>query len=232
MAKKPILSVKNLVKTYGSGKAEIKAVNGISFDISEQEFVALSGPSGSGKSTAFHQISLLDNPSSGKIFLCGEDVLKLTEEEKSDFRLKKIGYVFQHYELLPELNALENICLPLIVEKGFTNEVIKKGEEVLKEMDMIDRKNHYPSELSGGEKQRIAIARAIVKEPDIVLADEPTANLDSLAGERIMNTLRDLNKNKKITIFVINHETHFEKYFQRIIRLKDGKIVNDERKKK
>jgi putative ABC transport system ATP-binding protein len=224
MDKKIILSVKNLVRTYGEGRAKTEAVKGISFEVKKGEFIALSGPSGSGKSTTFHQISLLDNPTSGIINFCGQNIIKLNEDNKSNFRLKKIGYVFQHYELLPELTAIENIYLPLMVDKGITTEIKQRAEKILNEMNLLERKDHYPSELSGGEQQRIAIARALIKEPEIILADEPTANLDSLAGRRIMETLKELNEKKEITIFVINHERGFEKYFDRVIRLKDGKI--------
>lgn len=224
MDKKIILSVKNLVKTYGSGRAKTFAVKGISFEIGSGEFVALSGHSGSGKSTTFHQISLLDTPTSGVITFSGRNVVKLNEGQKSDFRLNKIGYIFQHYELLPELTALENICLPLMVKDGYTKEIKLRAEKILNHLDMIERKGHYPGELSGGEQQRIAIARALIKRPEIILADEPTANLDSLASEKIMKTLQALNRKKGITIFVINHERQFEKYFDKIIRLKDGKI--------
>ncbi|MBU0894534.1 MAG: ATP-binding cassette domain-containing protein [Nanoarchaeota archaeon] len=142
------------------------------------------GPSGSGKSTTFHQISLLDNPTSGKIKISGKDIIKLDDNEKSDFRLKKIGYIFQHYELLPELTAIENIYLPLMVERGNLNEIKEQAEKILNEMGLIKRKDHYLSELSGGEQQRISIARALVKEPELILADEPTANLDSVAGKK------------------------------------------------
>jgi putative ABC transport system ATP-binding protein len=230
MVKKIILSVKSLVRTYGEGRAKTEAVKGISFDVEEGEFVALSGPSGSGKSTTFHQIALLDKPTSGIISFSGHNILNLGEDEKSDFRLKKIGYVFQHYELLPELTAIENIFLLLMVDCGITKEIKQKSEKILKEMGLLERKNHYPSELSGGEQQRIAIARALIKEPEIILADEPTANLDSLAGIKIMETLKELNKKKGITIFVINHERAFEKYFDRIIRLKDGKVERIDKK--
>jgi putative ABC transport system ATP-binding protein len=227
MGSEIVLSVKNLVKTYGKGSAKTEAVKDVSFEIRDGEFVALSGPSGSGKSTTFHQISLLDKPTSGEIRFCGESILQMSEEQKSDFRLKKIGYVFQHYELLPELTALENIYLPLMIEKGNSEEIVTRGKEVLEAMGLLNRMNHYPSELSGGEQQRIAIARALVKEPEIILADEPTANLDSLAGENVMKILKQLNKKRGITIFVINHEKAFEKYFDRIITLKDGEVESD-----
>jgi len=224
MAKKIILSVKNLVKTYVSGKVKTMAVKGISFDIKEGEFVALSGPSGSGKSTTFHQIAILDNPTSGIIKIGDYDLTRISDEQKAYIRLKKIGYVFQNYGLLPELTALENIYLPLMVEEGNNKKIIKIAENVLEEVGLLDRKNHYPSELSGGEQQRISIARAIAKNPDLILADEPTANLDSLAGKKIMELLRELNKKMGITVFIINHERDFEKYFDRIIRIRDGLI--------
>jgi putative ABC transport system ATP-binding protein len=230
MAKKTILSVKNLVRTYGVGRAKTEAVKGISFNVEEGEFVALSGPSGSGKSTTFHQIALLDNPTSGTITFGEKNIINLDEDSKSDFRLKKIGYIFQHYELLPELTAIENIYLPLMVNGGITPEVRQKAEKILRDMSLLERKDHYPAELSGGEQQRIAIARALIKEPEIILADEPTANLDSLAGIKIMETLKELNKKKGITIFVINHERAFEKYFDRIILLKDGRIERIDKK--
>jgi putative ABC transport system ATP-binding protein len=230
MDKKIILSVKNLKRTYGEGRSKTEALKGISFDVKEGEFIALSGPSGSGKSTTFHQISLLDKPTSGIIYFFGKNITNLEEDKKSDFRLKKIGYVFQHYELLPELTALENIFLPLMVDCGITKEIKQKAEKILSEMGLLERKNHCPSELSGGEQQRIAIARALIKEPKIILADEPTANLDSVAGIKIMETLKELNKKKGITIFVINHEKAFEKYFDRIIRLKDGKVERIDKK--
>jgi len=232
MVKKVVLSVKNLVRTYGEGDAVTMAVKGISFDICEGELVALSGPSGSGKSTTFHQISLLDEPTSGKIKVCGEDVMDLSEDEKSDFRLNRIGYVFQHYELLPEMTALENVCLPLMVEKGRTRAVLDRAEFVLNEMGLLGRKNHYPNELSGGEQQRVSIARAIVNEPNIILADEPTANLDSVASKMVMEILRNLSRKKKITVFIISHEKEFERYFDRVIRMRDGEIEKIDKRRR
>jgi ABC-type lipoprotein export system ATPase subunit len=225
MDKKIILSVKNLWKIYGKGDAKTEAVKGVSFDVEKGEFVSLSGPSGSGKSTTFHIIALLDNPTSGSIKIGEKNILDLSEKEKSEFRLKKIGYIFQHYELLPELTALENVSLPLMVERGYSNEVKQKAKNLLEYMGLGERLTHYPGELSGGEKQRVAIARALINDPEIVLADEPTANLDSLSGDKIMNLLRELNKRKGITIFVINHEREYEKIFDRNIKIKDGRII-------
>lgn len=230
MARKVVLSVKDLVKTYGEGKAATRAVRGVSFDIGKGEFVALAGPSGSGKSTTFHQIALLDVPTSGSIKFSGRDIVNLNMDESSNFRLSKVGYVFQHYELLPEMTAIENVCLPLMVEKGNVKAIRDRAEVMLGEMDLTQRKDHYPSELSGGEQQRIAIARALVNDPEIILADEPTANLDSVSSKKIMMILKSLSRKKGITVFVINHEREFEKYFDRIIRMKDGRLERIDKK--
>ncbi len=225
--KSVIMRIRDLERIYGEGRARTRALKGVSFDIYKGEFVALSGPSGSGKSTAFHQISLLDKPTSGKIWINGISVLDLSDDDKTKFRLEQIGYVFQHYELLPELTAFENVCLPLMVSSLSYKEIKEKAEEVLKDMGLYDRKDHYPSEMSGGEQQRVSIARALVKSPKIILADEPTANLDSVSGKNVMKILQNLSRKKKITVFVINHERSFEKYFDRIIILKDGLLVDD-----
>ncbi len=231
MDKKHILSIKNLKRTYGEGDAKTRALKGISVNIKKGEFLALSGYSGSGKSTTFHQISLLDIPTNGKIYFKDKNILELSEEEKSNFRLTKVGYIFQHYELLPEMTALENISLPLMVEQGNTKQTKNRAREVLDQVGLLKRQNHYPSELSGGEQQRISIARALVNNPEIILADEPTANLDSVTGDNIMKILKDLNRKQKITIFIINHKDSYEKHFDRIIRLKDGRIEKIDSKK-
>lgn len=227
--KTPILSVKNLVKTYSDGKNKTFAVRGVSFDLFEGDFASLSGPSGSGKSTILYQLGLLDKPTSGKITISGFDILNLNERQKAYFRLAKVGYVFQQYELLPELTALENVYLPVMAKLDEKN-YIEKSKEILGLLGLSERINHYPNELSGGEQQRVAIARALVRDPDIILADEPTANLDSVSGENIMQVLKDLNKKYKKTILVVNHEKEFEKYFDKIIRIKDGQIVRIEKK--
>lgn len=185
----------------------------------------MSGPSGSGKSTTFHQISLLDKPTTGKIIIDGEEVTKLSEKEKTKFRLNKIGYVFQDYQLLPEMTALENVELPLMVNRPDKEEIEKRAEKILDQLGLLERGHHYPSELSGGEKQRVSIARALINNPDIILADEPTANLDSKASKNVMDIFKKLNKKQDKTIFMVNHETGFEDYFERVIRLKDGEII-------
>lgn len=230
MVKEKVLSVKNLWKVYGKGRGRNEAVKDISFDIFKEEFVALAGPSGSGKSTTFHQIALLDKPSSGDIEIKNQETTKLREEKKAEFRLDKIGYVFQNHQLLPELNAIENVVLPLMVREKDKTKLNKKGEEILKELGLSDRKNHLPSELSGGEKQRVAIGRALANNPDIILADEPTANLDSVASKNVMDIFKKLNRKQGITVFIVNHEKEFENYFDRVIRLRDGKIEEIDKK--
>jgi len=228
---KKIIKVQGLVKTYRKNKVKTFAVKGIDFEVDEGDFVALMGPSGSGKSTTLHQIGLLDRPTEGTVTIDGKDVSQLNEEQRTLFRLEKIGFVFQQYELIPELTALENVYLPLMVSNGLDKKSLNLAKQLLIEMDLGERINHYPKELSGGEQQRVSIARALVKSPKIILADEPTANLDSTAGNKIMSILKLLNKKYKITVIVVNHEREFEKYFEKIVRIKDGKIVKIEKKR-
>jgi putative ABC transport system ATP-binding protein len=189
------------------------------------------GPSGSGKSTTLYQLGLLDEPTSGQIIIDGKDVSKLSEEERGLFRLDKIGYIFQNYELLSELTALENVYLP-VMESISKEEYIKRANEILNDLGLEDRKDHYSGELSGGEQQRVSIARALIKNPKIILADEPTANLDSVSGKQILELLKFLNKKYNKTILVVNHEEDFRKYFHKIITLKDGKLLKIEKKRK
>lgn len=226
--RKSIVMVKNLVKTYKKGKVLTPAVRGVSFELLEGDFVALTGPTGSGKSTILHQLGLLDKPTEGIIKIDGSDVNKLKESEKSEFRLNKIGLVFQRYELLTDMTALEDVSLPLAASTGFTEHNLAQAKRILEELGLGERLNHYPAELSGGEQQRVAIARAIIKNPKLILADEPTANLDSIAGKKIIELMRSLNKKYKITFLVVTHEREFEKYFDKVIRIKDGQITKIE----
>ena len=226
---KPIVTVKGLVKTYKRGKITTPAVRGVSFEIHEGDFIALTGPTGSGKSTILHQIGLLDKPTEGTIIIEGKDTGLLKEKQKSNFRLNRIGFVFQRYELLPELTALENVFLPLVVSQGFSQKCKDAARKILTELGLGERVDHYPYEMSGGEQQRVSIARAIIKNPKLILADEPTANLDSVTGKKIIEIMRTLNKKYKITFLVVTHETEFEKYFDKVIRLKDGQIVKIEK---
>jgi putative ABC transport system ATP-binding protein len=222
---KKMIKVSNLVKTYKKGKVKTHAVRGVSFEINEGDFVALMGPSGSGKSTILHQIGLLDKPTEGEVIIDGKDVIHLSDRKKTKFRLEKIGFVFQHYELIPELTAFENVYLPLMANQGSNKKLEQQVRELLTDLGLKERMKHYPSELSGGEQQRVSIARALINNPKLILADEPTANLDSEAGNKIMSLLRKLNQKYKITILVVNHEKDFERYFGKIIRIRDGVIV-------
>lgn len=220
-----IIEVKNLRKTY-EGKVPTHALKNINFGIKKGEFVALMGRSGSGKSTLLHQLGLLDTPTSGEIYIGGVDLVSLSESQKTEFRLRKLGYVFQSYALLPELTALESVFLPLMLSGMKKNEYIKKASDLLEKVGLKDRSNHFPKEMSGGEQQRVAIARALVNDPMILFADEPTANLDSASSLVVLQLFRDLNKNIGQTIIMVTHEPEDKKYVDRVIWLKDG-IIQD-----
>jgi len=216
-----IIEVKNLKKTY-EGEVPTHALKDISFGIEKGEFVALMGRSGSGKSTLLHQLGLLDTPTSGEIVIGGEDIVSLTEKKKSNFRLDKLGYVFQSYALLPELTALESVYLPLMLSNVDKDVYLKKAAEMLDKVGLGDRIHHLPREMSGGEQQRVAIARALVNDPMILFADEPTANLDSESSKVVLELFRNLNKDIGQTIIMVTHEPDDEQYVDRVIWLKDG----------
>jgi putative ABC transport system ATP-binding protein len=228
MAKDYILKTKELVKTYGiDGPSPVQALKGINLELKKGEFVALMGRSGSGKSTFLHQIALLDNPTSGYIEINGVDVAKLSEEKRAEFRLNVLGYVFQDYALIPELNLYENIALPMIalgVKKSKYNSLVL---DIIKRVGLHNRENNLPSELSGGEQQRVSIARAIVNKPDILFADEPTANLDSEAAAVVLGIMRELVDKYGQTIIMVTHEPDDKEYVDRVIWLKDGKLQSD-----
>ncbi|MCK9439243.1 MAG: ABC transporter ATP-binding protein [Patescibacteria group bacterium] len=221
-----IIEVKKLKKTY-EGKVPTHALKDVSFGIKKGEFVALMGRSGSGKSTLLHQLGLLDAPSSGEIIIDGINVVGFTEKQKTEFRLKKLGYVFQSYALLPELTALESVYLPLMLSGISRNEYIKKATKMLEKVGLGERINHLPKEMSGGEQQRVAIARALVNDPAILFADEPTANLDSESSETILKLFKKLNKDIGQTIIMVTHELDDKKHVDRVIWLKDGIISSE-----
>ena len=227
MKRKVKIEVVNLKKYYTLGKTIVKALNGVSFKVYEGEFIGIMGPSGSGKSTLLYQIGLLDFPTEGKVIIDGVDTSRMDEKTRCEFRLKKLGFVFQQYRLMPELTALENVILPLIMQGVEYEKAVKRGMEILERVGLKKRAHHYPSELSGGEQQRVSIARAIVNDPSILLADEPTANLDTVSGTRIMELFKELNEKHGQTIVMVSHEPEHEKYFSRIIYIKDGVIVNE-----
>ncbi len=225
-----IITVKNLTKTFVNGKIETHVLKGIDLTVREGEFLAIMGKSGAGKSTLMYQMSLLDEPTTGELIVDGLDVLKLTNKEKTKFRLDKLGYVFQDYALMPELTASENIMVPIIMKGFSTEDAKKKASAALAEVGLAGKEENRPSQLSGGEQQRVSIARAIAEDPKILFADEPTANLDTASGEHIIEVLRDLNK-KGQTIVMVTHEKEYTLYCDRIVHLADGKIVREEKLK-
>lgn len=218
-----MITVENLRKTY-QGVVPTHALNGVSFEIQTGEFVAIMGRSGSGKSTLLHQLGLLDIPSQGRVIVDGIDVLKLPDTGKTSFRLKNLGYVFQEYALIAELSALENVYLPALVLGNKHDLYKKRAEEILEFVGLKARLHHYPHELSGGEQQRVAVARALINKPKILFADEPTANLDTNSSKLILELFKNLNKEFGQTIIMITHESEDKKYADKTIWLKDGQI--------
>jgi len=218
-----MISVKNLHKTYGHGSAATHALKGINLDIADGEFVAIMGRSGSGKSTLLHMLGLLDVPTSGDILIDQKSVLKLSEGEKARFRLEKLGYVFQEYSLLPEMTILENVYIPAVClggEHGYR----KRASELLEIVGLRERLKHYPNEVSGGEQQRAAIARALINRPKILFADEPTASLDITSARVVLELFKKLNREMGQTIVMVTHEPEDEKHVNRVIWLKDGLV--------
>jgi putative ABC transport system ATP-binding protein len=219
-----LLEAKGLKKTYRMGKVLVPALQGITFDVAEAEFVAVFGPSGSGKSTLLHVLGGLDRPDEGEVSVDGISFSTLNDNALAEVRLRKIGFVFQFFNLLPRLTALRNVELPLTLADLPEKESIKKAEETLKLVGLEDRMNHRPSEMSGGEQQRIAIARALINDPKIVLADEPTGNLDTTTGGEIVQLMKRLNKEKGQTFVVVTHDPAIAETADQIIYLRDGMI--------
>lgn len=222
-----MLKIKNLSKIFRTEEIETVALNNISFEIKEGEFVAVMGPSGCGKSTLLNILGLLDNPSSGTYELLNKEVGSLKEKNRTQYRKGNIGFIFQSFNLIDELNVFENVELPLRYMKIKASERKKRVDELLKRMNIAHRANHFPQQLSGGQQQRVAIARAIVAKPKLILADEPTGNLDSKNGKEVMTILTELNK-EGTTIIMVTHSEHDAAYSHRIIHLFDGKIISEE----
>ena len=223
-----LMEVRDLSRVYTMGEVTVTALKNISFDIkqSEQaEFVAVMGKSGSGKSTLLHLLGLLDSPTYGQINSKGVNLLDLSESQKARFRLERFGYVFQEYALLPELTALENVYLPAMALGKKKEEYIKAAKEVLEQVGLGKRLHHRPREMSGGEQQRVAIARALINKPNILFADEPTANLDSTSSKQILELFQRLNREIGLTILMVTHEPDDKKYVSRVIWLKDGELA-------
>ena len=221
-----MIAVRSLVKTIRNGAHEVQIIRDISFDVPSQQFVAVMGPSGSGKSTLLGLIAGLDAPTSGIILIDGEDITKLGEDELAQLRGKKLGFVFQSYHLIPTLTALENVTLPMEFS-GITNGASLRAEYLLESVGLIDRRDHYPAQLSGGEQQRVALARAFMMKPSVLLADEPTGNLDSGNGRHVLELLVRLNKEEGTTLVLVTHDELLASHAERRIVLRDGRIVED-----
>ncbi len=219
----PLIKLEHVWKIYGEGEARVDALRGLNLDVKQGEFVAVLGPSGSGKSTAMHMLGVLDIPSKGRMLLDGKDVSYFNENELATIRGQKIGFVFQSFNLISTLSALENVALPLLFQRVPRKEALARATQLLERVGLGKRLGHRPSQLSGGEQQRVAIARALVNDPPIILADEPTGNLDSKNSAAIMSLLRDLHKEGK-TIIYITHDQSLARFADRVVHIADGKI--------
>lgn len=224
-----MIKTNNLTKVYATDEVETTALDKISLNIEKGEFVSIMGPSGCGKSTLLNIFGLLDTPSSGEYNLLGDDLSDFSEKKRAHIRKGNIGFVFQSFNLIDELTVFENVELPLLYLKIPSTERKKRTENILEQMKIIARRNHYPQQLSGGQQQRVAVARAVVAEPKVILADEPTGNLDSAHGIEVMRILEDLNKNGT-TIVMVTHSPTYAEYTDRIIRLFDGQIITENAK--
>jgi putative ABC transport system ATP-binding protein len=224
----PVISVRNLVKTYIVGEVEVRALRGVNLEVQAGEFLAVTGPSGSGKSTFMHIIGCLDRPTSGQYFLDGNDVSRMSKDALADVRNTKIGFVFQGFNLLSRTTALDNVELPLLYRGGLkTAERHQRALRALEAVGLKDRADHHPNQLSGGQQQRVAIARALINEPSILLADEPTGNLDTKTSIEVMGIFQQLNRERNITVVLITHEHDIAEYGTRTASFRDGVVVKD-----
>jgi putative ABC transport system ATP-binding protein len=223
---KPLIKITNIKRDFALGNEIVYVLKGIDLEIKKGEYVALMGPSGSGKSTLMNLLGCLDTPTSGSYILNGKDVSQMLDDELADIRNKEIGFIFQTFNLLPRTTALDNVALPMIYAGHSKSERNARATEVLKQVNLADRMDHQPNQLSGGQRQRVAIARALVNKPSIILADEPTGNLDSKTSEEIMALLEEIHQNGN-TIIVVTHEEDIAAHAKRIIRMRDGMIESD-----
>ena len=220
-----ILKVENLTKVYGKGEAKVTALDNVSFTVNKGEYVAIVGASGSGKSTLLHLIGGVDRPTSGTVYIDGKDIYKFNDDELAIFRRRQVGLIYQFYNLIPILNVEENITLPLSLDNRDVNK--KKLDDLIKLLGLSDRRNHLPNELSGGQQQRTSIGRAMITSPAIILADEPTGNLDSKSSDEIVELLKKSNRDYNQTIVMITHNMDIAKEADRIIKIEDGKVVKE-----
>ena len=224
--KMEILKVENLTKVYGKGENEVRALNGVSFSVEKGDFVAIIGPSGSGKSTLLHTLGGVDRPTGGKVLVNGQDVYSRSDEQIAVFRRREVGLIYQFYNLIPVLNVVENISLPVLLDGRNVNR--DRLRELIRELDLVGREKHLPNQLSGGQQQRVSIGRALMNSPSIVLADEPTGNLDSKNSHEIVELLKRMNREYNQTLIMITHDESIALQARRIIAIEDGKIVRDE----
>ncbi len=222
---KNIIEATNIHRTFESGDIVTHVLKGIDISVAEGEFIAIMGKSGAGKSTLMYQLSVLDRPTEGTLLVDGISMQELDEKEQTEFRLKTLGYVFQDYALVPDLNSRENIMIPLVMRGMAWEEAIAAADQVLEDVGLVGKSLNLPAQLSGGEQQRVSIARAVAGKPKIIFADEPTANLDSISGEAVIDLLGSLHRRGQ-TIVMVTHEEEYTKYCDRIINMEDGKIVN------
>jgi putative ABC transport system ATP-binding protein len=225
-----VISVRDLVKTYVVGEVTVRALRGVDMDVEAGEFVAVTGPSGSGKSTLMHILGCLDRPTSGQYFLDGKDVSRMSKDELAAVRNRKIGFVFQGFNLLSRTTALDNVELPLLYNGGSKMKIAERHKRAMAALEAVglgERQHHYPNQLSGGQQQRVAIARALINQPSIILADEPTGNLDTRTSIEVMGIFQRLNVERGITIILITHEMDIAEYGTRLVRFRDGKIQVD-----
>ena len=223
-----IVNAINVGKVYRVGEVEVSALKNVSISIARGEFVAVFGPSGSGKTTLLNVIGGLDRPTSGKIYVDGEDIVKISERKLSRFRARKVGFVFQFFNLIPTFTALENVMVPAEIAGLKPKDARIKAERILARVGLEKRFNHFPHQLSGGEQQRVAIARALINDPPLLLCDEPTGNLDSKTGAEIIELLSEINRERKTTLIIVTHDERIAKAADRIVNLVDGEIVKDD----
>ena len=226
-----VVKIENVTRVYQVGKVETRALRGINLTIESGEFTTLVGPSGSGKTTLLQMIGCLDQPTTGQVFINDKDVTRLNRNQRADMRRGTIGFIFQFFALIPTLSAYENVEMPLLMNGHSSKERRERVMELLKAVDLADRANNRPDQLSGGQQQRVAVARALAPEPTLVLADEPTANLDTVNGQQVMEIMQKLNQETGVTFIFATHDPRVIKYARRVVTLQDGKIVDDKQSK-